>query len=107
MIQAIYYLEEREVHMVGDCVGVVWNTKRQKKQSQQANGQPFTIIAPERDGEPYIDFVGTMEDDDEGIYEDDETAITHGMDSETALRVAKELVLAVEYLQSLTVPNGT
>jgi hypothetical protein len=99
----IYHLEEKEVHMLGDYVGVVWNTKRRKKQMKnEEDGLTYEAVVAVRDGAPYIDFPYIREDEhDHTFYEDEDGLIDGGISAQTATQVAGELVTAVEYLTKL------
>ena len=100
MEATIYHLGEREIHMLGDYVGVVWNTKLQRKTFWGEDGLEYVAWLPARDGKPYIDFLWIRELDGE-VFDDDDSPVDGGIDAEMALQVSKELQLAVEYLRAV------
>lgn len=100
MEATIYYLEGKEAHILGEYVGVVWNTKRQKKTIKGEDGLEYVAYMPVRDGEPYIDFLWIREMDGE-VFEDEDCPVDGGLSAKEALKVSKELVLAVEYLKTV------
>jgi len=105
MEATIYHLPEKEVHMLGDYVGVAWNTKLKKKTLKGEDGLTYTAVVPVRDGEPYIDFLwirGTDEDGEGEIWEDEDSPVDGGLSAEQALQVSRELALAVEYLKTVS-----
>ena len=106
METTIYHLLEKEAHMLGDCVGVVWNTKLKKKTLKGEDGLTYTAVVPVRDGQPYIDFLWIHEsehDDGDGeVWEDEDSPVDGGLNAEEALHVSRELALAVEYLKTVS-----
>jgi hypothetical protein len=101
----IYHLAEKEVHMVGDYVGVVWPTKEQKKALPGYDGLIYHAPVNVRSGDPYIDFLTIRKDDrrDE-FYEDEDSPADGGLSMDTAKQMAEELLRAVEYIK--TAGNG-
>ena len=98
----IYHLQEKEVHMLGDYVGVVWNTVRKKKTLRGEDGLTYEAYAPDRNGNPYIDFLWIREAEPDGeIWEDEDSPVDGGLSGEEALQGSQELVLAVEYLKTV------
>ena len=97
----IYHLAEREVHMIGESVGVVWNTIRKKKTIKGDDGLTYEAYTAVRNGDPYIDFVWIRERDGE-VWEDDDSPVDGGLGGEEALKLSQELVLAVEYLKTVS-----
>ncbi|MDO8673080.1 MAG: hypothetical protein Q7O66_16855 [Dehalococcoidia bacterium] len=93
----IYHLDEKEVHMVGDYVGVVWNTTELRKELIGPDGLTYRAKVKARDGKPYIDFVW-IRGEGKDAWEDDDSPVAGGFGGKTALQVSKELALAVEYL---------
>lgn len=98
----IYQLSEKEVHMVGDVVGVVWRTETKTKQITGEDGLKYRAEVPVRDGEPYISFFNIREDRDGEFYEHDDSPVDGGISAEYAKKVADELLLAIEYLKTVS-----
>ena len=97
-----YQFPEKEVHMVGDYVGVVWNTVQQKKTMKDASGLVYTAYAPLRHGEPYIDFVSIRHSrDNDEVREDEDSPVDGGLGLEKSIRLSEELTLAIEYLSTI------
>ena len=96
----IYYLDEKEVHMMGDYVGVVWNTRDVTTKTIDAQGRHITTTEGVRNGSPpYIDFL-RIRDADSDPYEDDDSPVSGGLTLKEAAKIAQELLLAVEYLKA-------
>ena len=93
------YVLEREIHMVGESVAVVWNTKPDKKTIEQ-NGVKFTAQIRVRSGDPYIDFVSIREYGKGEFVEDEDSPAAGGLSVRRAEELSKELAAAVEYLKS-------
>ncbi len=92
---------DRLLHMMGDTVAVVWNTKTEQRHVMM-DGLDFVGSVEVPNGKPYIDFVDVRQDKDDGtFYEDDDSPVAGGMDPKFATKVAKELLLAVEYINQL------
>ena len=94
----IYYLDEKEVHMFGDYVGVVWPTRDVTTKSVDAEGNRVTTTKRVRASSPYIDFLWIRETDGE-VYEDDDSPVSGGLALKQAAKVVQELLLAIEYLE--------
>ena len=101
MQATIYHLPEKEVHMLGDYVGVVWNTTRKKKTIRGEDGLTYEAYAPVRSGEPYIEFLD-IRTDDADVWEDEDSPVDGGLSGEEALQVSQELAFAVEYLKTVS-----
>ena len=97
----IYHLDGKEVHMLGDYVGVVWNTTRKKKTIKGEDGLTYEAYAPVRDGIPYIDFLRIRNKNGE-VWEDEDSPVDGGLSGQEALQVAQELALAIEYLATVS-----
>ncbi len=95
----VYYLPEKEVHMVGDYVGVVWNTRDVTTKTVDPQGRRVTTTERVRTGTPYIDFLDIREDDGEP-FENDDDPVSGGLTMKQAAKIAQELLLAVEYLKA-------
>jgi len=96
-LQLVHFFNDREVHMVGENVGVCWNLKRVEKETSNSITWEFQRI-----GEPYIDFVWIRKDATTlEYYEDDDNIGRGGMSIRTAKTVAYELLRAVAYIASL------
>jgi len=107
MEATVYHLPEKEVHMLGDYVGIVWNTKRTKKTLRGEDGLTYTAVVPVRDGQPYIDFllirgVDDTDPQESEAWEDEDSPVDGGLDAQQALQVSRELALAVEYLKTVS-----
>ena len=97
-----YQFEGREIHMVGDYVGVVWNTKPQKKTVKDDSGTVYTAYLQFRYGEPYIDFVSIRHSrDNDEAWEDEDSPVDGGLGLEKSIRLSEELTLAIEYLSTI------
>ena len=103
-VKPTIYMLEREIHMIGDSVAVVWNTKPDKK-TLVKDGVKYTAQVRVRAGNPYIDFVTVREyrgNDGPDFVEDDNSPIEGGLSAADATAISKELTAAVEYLKSGT-----
>lgn len=88
---------EREVHMVGEYVGVCWPLKLVERSE---DGWPVSYH--ERGKRPYIDFVWIRQAEKTGEYWiDEDSPVQGGFSVEAAEQIAKELLLAVEYMKGL------
>lgn len=96
----IYRDTDREVHMVGDNVGVCWRVESRKKTITGEDGLKYTADEIYRCGDPYINFVWIRKDD-EGIFLwiDEDSVADCGFGTETAMLLIDELKLAVEYIK--------
>jgi len=101
MEATIYHLPEKEVHILGKYVGIVWNTVNKKKTLKDASGFIYVAYVPLRNGNPYIDFLWIREIDGE-MFEDENSPVDGGLNAEQALQVSRELALAVEYLKTVS-----
>ena len=103
----IYQLSDKEVHMVGDYVGVCWNIRYREYEPQHnelpstPGGLGITIKLPERTYGPYIDFVWVRENNGEH-YEDEDSPVDGGIDKHTGVQIIQELEAAIAYIDSLT-----
>ena len=96
----VYHLSEKEVHMVGEVVGVVWNTKTMKKRLIGDDGLEYKAEVQVREGNPYIDFFNIREDNEE-FYEDEDSPVDGGLDASFAEKVAYEILEAVKYYKTV------
>jgi len=97
-----YQFNGREVHMVGDYAGVVWNTKPQKKTVKDDSGTVYTAYLQFRYGEPYIDFVSIrLSHDEDEAWEGEDSPVDGGLGLDEAIQLSKELTLAIEYLSTI------
>ena len=99
MEPSIYHLENKEVHMFGDYVAVVWNCEQEKRTLKGEDGIIYRADVPVRNGTPYIDFI-SLQHDGEEVYEDDDSPVDGGLNAGQALQVAQELELAARYLEA-------
>lgn len=97
----IHHLREREIHMVGDAVGVCWNTKSEKRAIEGTDGQTYVANVPMRRGDPYIDFV-TIRHREGLVWEDEDSPVDGGMAANYAEGIVQELQAAIAYLRSLS-----
>lgn len=99
----VYHLAEREVHMVGDYVGVCWNTKKVRQQkSIIENGVTYHAEVKKvvREGRPYIDFLYLRKDEFAGeVYADKDSPVEGGISAKFARQIAAELLVAADYLE--------
>ena len=109
MTVKIYNLDEKEVHMMGDYVGVVWPTEKVKKKLKGDDGLTYTAEISVRktdaiygDTYPYIDFLDIREDSHEAgeFYEDDDSPVIGGIDVKQAMQIAQELASAIHYIET-------
>ena len=85
----IYFVEGKEVHMVGDYVGVCWNLDAENN----------------REGDPYINFVWIRENDGK-VWEDEDSSIAGGIDFELAMKLVDELQSALDYATQLGITKS-
>ena len=96
----IYFVSEREVHMVGNSVGVCWNLEEAEKQLKDENEVVYKAKINIRSGRPYIDFVDIRKDGD-SFYVDEDSSVVGGIDVGFAKEIVEELKLAIEYITTL------
>lgn len=96
----IYFFpaNEVEVHNFGEYVSVVWQTV-ESEEEVPIRGRTRRVTIQERIGEPYIDFV-TVEEGDDG-HPDLTEWENGGLTPEQALKLARELTEAAEYMRKL------
>lgn len=99
VIPRIYKFAEKEIHMVGDSVGVCWNIKTIKKELVQ-DGLTYTARTTVRNGEPYIVFVEIREYDNI-FYESEKNPAVGGIDTARATTFSEELLIACKYIQQI------
>lgn len=93
-------LGEREVHMCGDYVAVVWNLTSTDERHETA-GESVTRTTWRRNGKPYIDALFVRDMDDEHPWEEEDHPLKGGMSGSFARQIASELLAAADYLASL------
>jgi hypothetical protein len=105
----IYNLTSREVHMMGEYVGVVWHIKSHKEVSQDfLTGTKTTTEKFYKSGKPYIDFLWIRHDDlNDEWYEDEDSPVDGGLSTQQAETIAQELLRAVEYIKRLDSKSAT
>lgn len=95
----------KEIHFpIGNSVvAVCWNVNRVEKQIKGEDGLIYTAKVYERkkNSKAYIDFITLHEDEDEYIYEDEESPVEGGLNINYAEKIANEIVRAVQYARSL------
>jgi len=97
----IYFVNEKEVHMVGDSVGVCWNLTEEKKQIKGEDGLTYVAKINIRSGKPYINFVSIVKTGKGNFYEDEDSSVVGGIEVEFAKKIVDELKLAIEYISTL------
>lgn len=106
MTVKIYQLKDlkREVHMVGDYVGVCLRIESVKKQIKGEDGLTYTAEVwqyPERKhawDEPYIDFLEIRQGKDGEHFKAEDSPVHGGLDPKMAIKVAIELKQACDYI---------
>jgi len=97
--QGIYDVGHREVHMIGDNVGVCWNLHRVTlPEGSDSTGQAVNVTRKVRQEPGYIDFVWMRQDGDGTWYQDEDTIAGAGLTPIQAVNLAGELHLAAQYL---------
>lgn len=97
----VYYLPNtgREVHMVGEYVGVCWST-RTTHDTIMHRGKPVRVPVVSRSGDPYIDFPWVRQGSEGDYYEDDDKSVDPcEFLPEGARQLANELLLAAAYIE--------
>lgn len=106
----IYILDEKEVHMIGEYVGVVWSVTKKQKTIKGEDGVTYRAEVPVRDGDPYIDFISIREDNypngDTETYEDEDSPVQGGLSVSTAAKIAVEIHEAIQYYNKVTMQEG-
>jgi hypothetical protein len=97
----IYFLREKEIHMVGDAVGVCWNIHHTTRTIKGEDGLTYRAEVPVRDDDPYIDFVTIREEEGDTPWEDEDSPVEGGMDVEYAEEIVQELQWAIAYLRGM------
>ena len=99
----IYFLNEREIHLIGDAVAICWNVRFQKCEIIGDDGLVYTANRPMREtgtyGGPYIDFVSIRTDGEGELYVDDDSPVAGGLTADYAEKIAQELLEAAAYLR--------
>jgi len=91
----------REIHMMGDMVAVCWNLETREKKITIA-GIEYIGLEQTRSGNPYIDFVWIRQDNQtDEPYEDEDSPVDGGIDTETAQQLIDELTIAIQYLEQI------
>ena len=102
MAPKIVILDEKEVHLMGSYVGVVWNTHPERRQIKGEDGLTYRAEVPVRSGDPYIDFISIREYDNDTPVEDEDSPVQGGLSVDAAARVAIELTEAIEYIKRVS-----
>jgi|SRR3990172_4918823 len=100
MKPTIYFLNEKEVHMFGDYVGVVWNLRIQRQKFKGEDGLIHISESKVR-GKPYIDFIIISQEGNKDPWEE---PYEGGLYLNDAIKVSKELKEAIRYLRDYLVP---
>ena len=95
-----YILGDKEIHMMGQYVGVCWNLSKATKQVQ-VQGETFSRQVKHRTGKAYIDFVSIRETRTGEFYQDDDCPVDGGLNLQEAIVIKQELEAAIEYLSNL------
>lgn len=94
-----YTIDDREIHMVGEYVGVAWNLRYEKRKIKGEDGLTYTADVPLRDSGPYIDFFSIRGEEDDW-WVDEDSPVEGGIYANMARSVAAELLVAAEYLET-------
>ena len=89
----------KEVHMMGDCVAVCCKVVPKTKTITKDGIDYKAEVYVRTKVPPYIDFINIREDEDE-VWEDDDSPVDGGLSLEMAVKIHKELGEAIEYLKS-------
>lgn len=86
--------EERYVLMMGETVAITWNAREVSK-------SVYPYRSWEKEGKPYIDFVNLRQDGKDGsYYEDEDSPVVGGIDTDYARKLISELTAACEWLKN-------
>jgi hypothetical protein len=88
----------KEAHMMGDCVAVCWNVVPKTKVITKDGIDYKAEVYVRTKVSPYIDFINLREDENE-VWEDDDSPVDEGLSLEMAEKIHKELGEAIEYLK--------
>lgn len=88
---------ERYVMFIGDVVAICWNAK-EVKTKVTTGGAEHHSVSWEKEGEPYIDFLRLHYDGE--YYEDKDSPVVGGFDTDYARKIATELLQACEWLEN-------
>ena len=102
----IHILDEKEVHLMGSYVGVVWNTLLEKKQIKGVDGITYRAEVPVRSGEPYIDFITVREYENDTPVEDEDSPVQGGLNTKAAAQIITELYDAISYIDGKVYLKG-
>ena len=106
MAPKIYILDEKEVHMIGNYVGVVWNVTKKQKTIKGEDGVTYRAEVPVRDGDPYIDFISIREYDNDTPVEDEDSPVEGGLNTKAAAQIITELYDAISYIDGKVYEKG-
>lgn len=102
----LYQLEDKDVLMFGDSVGLAWYvTIVEEKQTVTVGDNTYfgaTVKRREYDRPlPHIDFFWLRQDENGEWYEDEDSPVAGGLSLADARAVAAELTAACDYLDGL------
>lgn len=102
----IVILDEKEVHLMGSYVGVVWNVEKKQKTIKGEDGMTYRGEIAVRTGEPYIDFITIREDGEGEPFEDEDSPVQGGLDTKAAAQIITELYDAISYIDGKVYLKG-
>ena len=103
MTVKIYQLKDisREVHMVGNSVGVSFHLKHYTRLAVSAGTRSVTETwVRDPDSTPYINFYDIRQGSDGEYYKDDDSPVQGGLSPHQAIVIAIELKQACDYIQN-------
>ncbi len=103
MTVKIYQLKDsnREVHMMGDYVGVSFRLKHYSRLVASVWSRSVTETwERDPDSAPYINFYEIRQGSDGKYYADDDSPVSGGLTPRAAIKLAIELKQACDYIQN-------
>ncbi len=90
----------REVHMMGNYVGVCFRIEKQTTRTREGN-RIITVDtwSKEEYPMPYIDFIRIGYDNKDEPYIDDDSPVSGGLSAKEADQIINELKMAVNYIE--------
>ena len=92
-----FYINGRELHMMGEFVCVAWNIKEIKHSNTVAG---VYRVAFDRLSEPYIDFVDVRRNQGD-FYLDKDSPVEGGLSADFAKQIYDELGRAIDYIEEI------
>ena len=102
----IVILDEKEVHLMGTYVGVIWNVEKKQKTIKGEDGVTYRGEIAVRTGGPYIDFITIREDGEGEPFEDEDSPVAGGLNTKAAAQIITELYDAISYIDGKVYEKG-